>query len=93
MNQLRKINLIKHQDAKGNVLLIYTGGTFGMMRNATGSLVPFDFSNMTDHLPTIKNLSLNIDVIEFEKPIDSANINPSHWQLMAEVIETHYTHF
>jgi L-asparaginase len=93
MSQLRKINLIKHHDAKGKVLLIYTGGTFGMMRNETGSLVPFDFANMADHLPTIKNLSLNIDAIEFEKPIDSANINPSHWKLMAEVIETHYLHF
>lgn len=93
MTQLKRTKLIHHQQAKGNVLLIYTGGTFGMMRNTVGSLVPFDFSNMVDHLPTIKNLSLNIDVIEFEKPIDSANINPDHWQLMAELIESNYQDF
>ncbi|MFN7705916.1 MAG: asparaginase [Chryseotalea sp.] len=93
MAQLKRTKLIHHQQAKGNVLLIYTGGTFGMMRNTAGSLVPFDFSNMVDHLPTIKNLSLNIDVIEFEKPIDSANINPEHWKLMADVIEINYHDF
>ena len=36
---------------KTSVLILYTGGTIGMMQDPqTGSLVPFDFDNLYDHL-------------------------------------------
>ena len=75
---------------KASVMIIYTGGTFGMVRNAQGVLTPFDFSLIVDHLPTLRNLLLKITVISFEQPIDSSDIQPSHWQAIGEIILDHY---
>ena len=42
---------------KTSILILYTGGTIGMMQDPqTGSLVPFDFDNLYDHLPVLRNL-------------------------------------
>lgn len=72
------------------VVIIYTGGTFGMMHDASGALIPFDFSLILQHLPTLRNLMLDLTVISFEQPIDSSNIEPRHWQLIGSIIEQHY---
>jgi L-asparaginase len=76
--------------ARARVLIIYTGGTFGMTHDASGALIPFDFSSIVEHLPTIRNLGLAFTVFSFEKPIDSSNISPEHWKLLAEVIYDNY---
>jgi L-asparaginase len=44
-------------------------------------------------LPTLRNLALELTVISFDKPIDSSNIQPEHWQVMADVIEQNYTQY
>lgn len=75
---------------RARILIIYTGGTFGMMNDQEGVLVPFDFAAIVEHLPTLKNLLLDITVLSFEDPIDSSNINPEHWQLLGRIIEKHY---
>lgn len=75
---------------KGRVLIIYTGGTFGMVRDAGGVLLPFDFSLILDHLPALRSLSLQLTVIAFDKPIDSSDIEPEHWQAIADIIESNY---
>lgn len=75
---------------KGRVLIIYTGGTFGMVRDAAGVLLPFDFSLILDHLPALRSLSLQLTVIAFEKPIDSSDIEPAHWLAIADIIEANY---
>jgi L-asparaginase len=75
--------------AHSRVMILYTGGTFGMTQNADGVLVPFDFAHILEHLPTLRNLSLDLTVISFDQPIDSSNIDPSHWQLMARVLFQH----
>ena len=84
------INTALRGKSRGKVLIIYTGGTFGMMRNEAGVLAPFDFSNILQHLPTLRNLALELTVISFDKPIDSSNIQPEHWQLMGKVIVDNY---
>jgi L-asparaginase len=56
-----------------------------------GVLVPFDFSLILGHLPTLKNLALELTVVSFESPIDSSNISPEHWQTIASVIYDHYS--
>lgn len=87
------INTALSGKARAKVLIIYTGGTFGMMRNDQGVLAPFDFSNILEHLPTLRNLALELTVISFDKPIDSSNIQPEHWQVMADIIEQHYRQY
>ncbi len=75
---------------KARVMIIYTGGTFGMVRDAQGVLLPFDFSLILEHLPTLRNLFLQITVVSFEHPIDSSDIEPSHWQAIGDIIQKHY---
>ena len=87
------INTSLSGKARAKVLIIYTGGTVGMMRNEAGTLAPFNFSSIVEHLPTLRNLSLALTVISFDKPIDSSNIQPVHWQVMADIIEQHYHAF
>jgi L-asparaginase len=75
---------------RARILIIYTGGTFGMTYDRDGVLVPFDFTYILDQLPTLKNLALEITAFSFETPIDSSNINIDHWQLIARIIFDQY---
>ncbi|MBT1707821.1 asparaginase [Fulvivirgaceae bacterium PWU5] len=84
------INAALPEKARSRILIIYTGGTFGMTYDKDGVLIPFDFASILEHLPTLKNLSLEITVVSFEIPIDSSNINPGHWQVIGEVIKDNY---
>ena len=52
--------------AKPNILIIYTGGTIGMIENpVTKSLQPFDFTHLIDNVPKIKKLNYSINNIQF----------------------------
>lgn len=84
------INTAQPQQPKGRVLIIYTGGTFGMTYDQDGVLVPFDFSLILEHLPTLKNLALELTVVSFETPIDSSNMLPEHWQVLGQIISQNY---
>jgi len=84
------INTALPGQARGRVLIVYTGGTFGMAYDARGVLVPFDFSLIMEHLPTLKHLALELTVISFDDPIDSSNIEPKHWQTLARIISDRY---
>lgn len=87
---LIRINTATPGKPRSKVLIIYTGGTFGMSYNQEGILVPFNFSLILEHLPALRNLFLELTVISFEQPVDSSNIKPSDWQRIAAIIETHY---
>jgi len=76
---------------RSRILIIYTGGTFGMAHDKDGVLIPFDFGLILEHLPTLKNLSLQLTVVSFENPIDSSNINPAHWQVIGKIIQENYS--
>lgn len=77
-----------------NILLIYTGGTIGMIKDAdTGALKAFDFNNLLNHIPELKLLDCDINTVSFEDPIDSSNMNPEYWVQMAELIEDNYHEF
>jgi L-asparaginase len=84
------INTALPQKPKGRILIIYTGGTFGMTYDQDGVLIPFDFSLILEHLPTLKNLALELTVVSFETPIDSSNITHEHWQILARIIGQNY---
>ena len=84
------INTASPGKARARVLIIYTGGTFGMSYDKDGVLTPFSFEYILDQLPTLKSLALEITAVSFETPIDSSNINPEHWQLISSVIYDQY---
>ncbi len=74
-----------------NILLIYTGGTIGMIKDPeSGVLYSFDFNNLIIKIPELKLLDCTIETISLDKPIDSSNINPEYWMLIAEIIENNY---
>lgn len=81
-------------DINANVLLIYTGGTIGMVENIeTGTLEPFDFDNLSKQIPEIQRLKFKVDHIVFNPVIDSSDITPEHWIKMIRIIETNYTKY
>lgn len=79
---------------KPNILLIYTGGTIGMVKDVeTGALHAFNFNNLLKQIPELKLLDCKIETVSFESPIDSSNMNPEHWVQIADIIKSHYNIF
>ncbi len=80
--------------SKPNILLVYTGGTIGMVKNfETGALKVFDFKKLLQRIPELKLLDCNIETVSFEKPIDSSNMDASKWVKIAAIIEENYDNF
>lgn len=76
------------------ILLIYTGGTIGMMQDAkTGSLRPFDFKSLTKQVPELSRFNLDLHSVSFKKPIDSSNMHPRVWIELVDIIEKNYTKY
>lgn len=79
---------------KPAILLIYTGGTIGMIKDfETGALKAFNFDQLLERIPELHLLDCTIDTFSFDNPIDSSDMNPNHWVTIAEVIETNYDSF
>lgn len=79
---------------KSSVLLIYTGGTIGMMQDArTGDLKPFDFKSLTEQIPELNKFDIDLSSISFKHPIDSSNMHPDVWIELAGIIEEQYTRY
>lgn len=77
--------------SKDSILLIYTGGTIGMIEDAgSRSLRPFDFDQIDKQVPELKKLNLLIDTYSFSNPIDSSNMNPHYWKELVGVIKKNY---
>ena len=76
---------------KKSVLLIYTGGTIGMVKDhATGRLKAVDFNNLLDEIPALRKFNCRIDALFFKNPIDSSDADPKIWVRLVELIEEHY---
>ncbi|RPD95825.1 asparaginase [Aureibaculum marinum] len=74
-----------------DILLIYTGGTIGMVKDYdSGALKAFDFEYLFDKIPELKQLHCNVETISFEEPIDSSNMNTSYYIQILEIIEKYY---
>lgn len=73
------------------ILLIYTGGTIGMVRDfKTGALKNFNFNKLLKHIPEINHLNCTVESVSFDEPIDSSNMAPDQWVFLCEVIESTY---
>lgn len=80
--------------SKPKILLVYTGGTIGMMKNfETGALKAFNFKKLLQKIPELKQLDCQIETISFDNPIDSSNMNPENWSKMALIIQNNYVDF
>lgn len=81
-------------NSRTKILLIYTGGTIGMQKDlSSGALKAFNFSKLLQKIPELKQLDCEIETLSFEKPIDSSDMNPSHWISIAGMIQSHYAAF
>lgn len=79
---------------KQNILLIYTGGTIGMVKDInSGALKAFDFNNLLKRIPELRLLDCNIETTSFNEPIDSSNINTEYWCKIADIIRDNYKVF
>lgn len=76
---------------KTNILLIYTGGTIGMVKDYdSGVLKAFNFKKLLKNIPELAQLDCHIDSFSFDEPIDSSNMNTTHWASIATIVEEHY---
>lgn len=74
-----------------SVLIIYTGGTIGMVeRPEDGSLVPINFDELSKEIPLLEKFGYEISSISFQPVIDSSNITASFWYLLANTIAEEY---
>ena len=77
-----------------SILVIYTGGTIGMVKDPeTEILKPLKFEELYNWLPGLKNFHYRIEFHTFEPLLDSSNMNPSFWVDLAMVIEKNYEEF
>jgi len=81
-------------DQQAKVLVIYTGGTIGMVNDpATGALTAFDFGDVYKHIPELSRLNVVLTTSAFEHPIDSSEMNPEVWKHIALQIELCYDEY
>ncbi len=77
-----------------SVLIIYTGGTIGMIEDAESrTLRPFDFDQIEEQVPELKKFNLNLKTISFDQPIDSSDMDITHWKTLANIIEVNYNSY
>ena len=77
-----------------SVLLIYTGGTIGMIENPeTGALETFNFDQLLRHVPELKRFNYRIASYQFNPPIDSSDMEPSLWAKIVRIISDNYNQF
>lgn len=77
-----------------NILLIYTGGTIGMIKDSTtGVLRAFNFEKLLKRIPELNLLDCNIDTISFKKPIDSSDMNTYYYGELVDIIANNYNDY
>ncbi|KAF0700232.1 Aste57867_9241 [Aphanomyces stellatus] len=85
----------KHHDSllDARVLILYTGGTFGMAPDAVGTLHPKSgfLEQKVREMDEFKFGGMpKVTIIEWEEPIDSSDMSPLDWGRIAKTIEEHY---
>ena len=79
---------------KNKVLIIYTGGTIGMINDPkSGRLISFDFKHMYHHIPELERLNIDLTTISFDHPVDSSEMHPSRWSDIAQIVYDNYALF
>lgn len=77
-----------------SVLIIYTGGTIGMLADPrTGALKPMDLAHLEQQVPELERIKVRLEAIAFARPIDSSDMRPTDWLRIAAMIGEHYDRF
>lgn len=77
-----------------SILIIYTGGTIGMVqRPETGTLAPVKFDQIKKEVPELNKFNYNIQTIIFNPALDSSNVTPKTWIKIATTIIENYEHY
>jgi L-asparaginase len=89
-----RINTSASGKSVSSILIIYTGGTLGMLYDKKQDVLrPFDLAQLLEKMPELAAFDLDLQIIAFEKPIDSSNIQPAHWVALAQLIQANYATF
>ncbi|UHG93175.1 asparaginase [Spirosoma oryzicola] len=88
------INPVRPKQPRSSVLVIYTGGTFGMVYDPKASqLIPFNFEQVLERVPELNRLDFEITILTLPEIIDSSNMKPAVWVELAQLIERYYNEY
>lgn len=80
--------------SRPSVLLIYTGGTIGMMADArSGALSAMDLEHLEEQVPELARMGIALETVAFERPIDSSDMSPADWVRIARLIAERYERY
>jgi len=75
------------------VLVIYTGGTVGMVQTPKG-LAPVGLDGLRDYAPELGTFDFRVDYVSaFEQPLDSCDIGPEQWAVLATLVYENYAEY
>lgn len=81
-------------DIKSKILVIYTGGTIGMiMDKKSNTLEPLAFEHMSKFIPELNECNFELEYISFDPTVDSSDMDPELWVRLASIIEKNYEVF
>ena len=81
-------------NSRPRVMLIYTGGTIGMIQNhSTGAFEAFNFDHLRANVPELNRFDYAIQAYQFDPPIDSSDMTPEVWQKLVKIINYNYDNF
>ena len=76
------------------VLLIYTGGTIGMVADPrSGMLHSVDLDRLEEQVPELGRMGVALETVSFGTPIDSSDMHPEQWVRIARTIGQRYEDF
>jgi len=85
---------MKKVSESASVLIIYTGGTIGMVADpVSGSYRPFDIEHLIAGIPELAQFDVKIDTISFDPPVDSADLKPEIWVRLADTLKANYIRY
>jgi len=89
--KLKGINNQMNKNTQQSLLIIYTGGTIGMVEDPSDmSLKPIDFNHISKEIPELKKINHELHWISLDPIVDSSDIKPDNWELMAETVFKNY---
>lgn len=81
----------KAGSSKNKLLLIYTGGTLGMLaKGKNDAMEALNFEEIIEYIPEIKKLNCQLTIASLENPIDSSDMNPDYWVKLGEKINENF---
>ncbi|MCB0479884.1 MAG: asparaginase [Flavobacteriales bacterium] len=81
-------------DSNASILVIYTGGTIGMILDPIdGQLKPFNMNHLMETVPELRRFNFNIYTESFKVPIDSSDMSPLGWIELANIISQNHNNY